>query len=209
LKLKFLKSEMLNKIMQLPGFRDPVHDAQETFLALLNANSRPGIIIKIINSVAANVTPESGLTPATSAACLTLLDLEVKVWLQPCFDNKLKAWLLFHTGCCFTERCWQADFAIIGDLNTLPELSSFNNGTVEKPEDSTTLLIQVNSLEGGKTLHLSGPGILSKQEIAPQLPNDFWEQWDKRHQAYPLGVDVFLFSLDSVIGLPRTVQVER
>jgi alpha-D-ribose 1-methylphosphonate 5-triphosphate synthase subunit PhnH len=205
LKSKFLKSQMLNKIMQLKGFRDPVHDAQETFLALLNANSRPGII----NPVAANVTPESGLTPATAAACLTLLDLEVKVWLQPCFDTKVKAWLLFHTGCCFTEVLWEADFAIIGNLATLPELSSFNNGTLEKPENSTTLLIQVNSLEGGKALQLSGPGILSQQEIAPQLPDDFWEQWDKKRQAYPLGVDVFLFSLNSVIGLPRTVQVKR
>lgn len=145
--------------------------------------------------------------PACAAACFTLLDLDTRVWLQPGLDPAVASWLAFHTGCRFTPWSQQADFAVVWALDALPELQAFNRGTAEYPEASTTLLIQTRSLTGGKSVVVQGPGILGEQAIAPHLPPSFWTQWIANHQAYPLGVDVFLFSQQDVMGLPRTAEI--
>ena len=99
---------------QLPGFKDPVHEAQQTFRALLDALARPGMA-----QTTAAVTPPAGLTSGCAAACLTLLDLETVVWLQPEISAPAKSWLLFHTGCRFTEQPQSADFALISTIATI------------------------------------------------------------------------------------------
>jgi alpha-D-ribose 1-methylphosphonate 5-triphosphate synthase subunit PhnH len=192
----------MTKVTQLPGLQDSIHDAQRTFRALLDAHARPGKVYQIM----AQMSVPSGLTPAFGAACLTLLDLDVVVWLQASFDAQIKAWLLFHTGCRFTQYPEEANFALIQDLAALPELSIFNWGTAEKPEASTTLLIQVENFEMGQPVILTGSGFLDQQEISPTLPLYFWDFWMQNHQAYPQGIDVFLFTENAVMGLPRTTN---
>lgn len=191
-------------ITQLPGFRDAVHDTQVTFKALMNALAHPGQP----HAIPASLMPPEGLTPAGAAACLTLLDLETQVWLQPGFDPALQSWLVFHTGCCFTSSPQMADFALIGQIDSLLDLTNFNTGTPEYPEASTTLLIQVERLDQGKPVEVRGPGILDKSIMAPQLPNSFWQQWRQSHQNYPMGVDAFFLAQHAVMGLPRTTQVQ-
>ncbi|MBW4424143.1 MAG: phosphonate C-P lyase system protein PhnH [Nostoc desertorum CM1-VF14] len=192
----------MNKVTYLPGLQDSIHDAQRTFRALLDANARPGTPYWIT----AEMSVPLGLTPACGAACLTLLDLDVVVWLQPSFADQVRAWLLFHTGCRFTQYPEEADFALIQDLAGLAELTIFNWGTGEKPEASTTLLVQVESFEMGQPVMLTGPGILDQRAIAPTLPIHFWDFWMQNHQVYPQGVDVFLFTENAVMGLPRTAK---
>ncbi|AFZ58574.1 phosphonate C-P lyase system protein PhnH [Anabaena cylindrica FACHB-243] len=192
----------MNQITHLPGFPDPIHDSQKTFRALLDAHARPGTPYLIT----ANLTIPQGLNSGCAAACLTLFDLDVQVWLQPSFEPQVKAWLLFHTGCRFTTQPEQADFAVIQNIDKFTELSNFNSGTPEKPETSTTLLIQLESFSAGRTVVLTAPGILKEQIISPQVPLHFWESWAKNHQSYPLGLDAFLFAKNSVIGLPRTTK---
>ncbi len=192
------------KITQSPGFRDPVHDAQETFRALLAAMAQPGkcFYLDVINS-----NSIQSVKPAYAAACLTLLDLETQVWLQSGFSKEFEAWLLFHAGCNLVSTPNFADFGLIDDIEALPELSNFYLGTAEQPEASTTLLIPVPSWEGGQSVELMGPGILGNRKISPKLPCHFWDCWKANHQAYPQGVDIFLFTDDRVMGLPRTVSV--
>ncbi|MFN6514877.1 MAG: phosphonate C-P lyase system protein PhnH [Nostoc sp. CreGUA01] len=194
----------MTKLTNLRGFEDAVHDAQGTFRSLLDANAQPGTPCLLT----ASMTAPSGLTAACAAACLTLLDLDVEVWVQPSFASPVRNWLLFHTGCRFTQQPGEADFAVIGDLAGLPELSDFNWGTTEQPEASTTLMVQIESWQGGQPVVLTGPGILDRQEIAPNLPRHFWDFWVKNHQAYPQGVDVLLFTENAVMGLPRTAKSE-
>lgn len=196
---------MSTKLTHLPGFQDPVHDAQRTFRGLLDANARPGKPY----SITATITPPLSLTPACAAACLTLLDLDVVVWLQPSFAPEVKAWLVFHTGCRLTQQQQEADFALIQDLGTSPELSSFSLGTAEQPEASTTLLVQVGSWRGGQSVIVTGPGILDNRVISPPVSPNFWDFWVQNHQAYPQGLDVLLFTENAVMGLPRTVKAIR
>lgn len=188
-------------VTTLPGFQDTVHDAQTTFRALLEALAHPGRSCPLPSLT----TPPTGMFPACAAACLTLLDLETQVWLQPGLD--IESWLRFHTGCRFTGEPHRANFAVIGDVARSPDLQAFNPGTAEYPELSTTLLIQVEHLVEGEAVVLQGPGILGERTIAPQLPAQFWQQWLRNHHAYPLGVDVFLFDQTHVIGLPRTTKL--
>lgn len=192
-------------ITSIPGFQDRVHDAQSTFRTLLTALAHPGQI----EAIAVTITPPEGITPALAAACLTLLDLETRVWLQPGLAAAVAPWLLFHTGCRVTPHPHQADFAVIWNSFEMPDLTTFQWGTAEAPETSTTLFIQTPQLSEGQAVVLSGPGILHERAIAPQLPASFWPQWHANHRAYPLGVDVFLFAQHHVMGLPRTANLVR
>ncbi len=189
----------------IPGFRDPVHDAQQTFRTLLEALSAPGTV----QAIAAALVPPGGLTPACAAACLTLLDLETRVWLQPGLDADVAAWLIFHTGCRFTLDPQNSNFALVWDLAQLPGLAVFNWGTAACPEASTTVLLQVEQLTHGIPVVLTGPGIWPERAIAPQLPEQFWPQWQHHSQAYPCGIDLFLFGPRDVMGLPRTSTLVR
>jgi alpha-D-ribose 1-methylphosphonate 5-triphosphate synthase subunit PhnH len=90
----------------------------------------------------------------------------------------------------------------------VPDLSMFNWGTDEYPEQSTTLLVQVNDLEQGCPVRLRGAGILEQRAIAPQLSSQFWLQRQQMTSQYPLGVDVFLVAEAAVMGLPRTSVIE-
>lgn len=189
-------------ITQLPGFHDPVHDAQQTFRALLDALARPGH-----PQTTAMVTAPAGLTSGCAAACLTLMDLETTVWLQPGLPEAVKSWLLFHTGCRFTAHPEAADFAVMIDCETMPNLDEFKWGTAEYPEASTSLLIQLPSLHVGDTVTLQGPGILGAIALQTSLHQSFWQQWQEMATDYPLGVDAWCFAEQQVIGLPRTAQV--
>lgn len=190
-------------LTQLPSFKDPVHDAQQTFRALLDALARPGI-----PQATAELTVPEGLTPSCAAACLTLLDLETMMWLQPGLPEVARSWLLFHTGCRFVPHPQAADFALIWDIETVPSLFDFSWGTAEFPEASTSLLIQLPALWGGNPVTLCGPGILDVITVVAPLPVEFWQQWQEMTADYPLGVDSWCFAGDQVLGLPRTARLQ-
>ena len=191
-------------ITDTPGFKNLIHDSQSTFKTLLDALSRPGTVRKIT----AQLTPPFKFNVACAAACLTLLDLETQVWLQPGLDEEIKDWLMFHTGCHFTEDTSLADFAVIWDIDNMPDLSQFKQGTPVYPEDSTTLLIMVGRQEMDMPYDnypiLSGAGIDGQITMHINLPDSFWQQWQQNHNSYPLGIDVYFFFYNRVIGLPRT-----
>jgi alpha-D-ribose 1-methylphosphonate 5-triphosphate synthase subunit PhnH len=189
-------------ITHLPSFQDPVQDAQQTFRALLDALARPGI-----PQSTATITAPAGLTTSCAAACLTLLDLETSVWLQPGTPEAAKSWLLFHTGCRFNDQPQTADFALIGDIETMPRLDQFSWGVADYPEASTSLLIQLPSLQGQHPVRLKGPGILGAITLQSCLNGDFWHQWQDMTDQYPLGLDAWCFAGNQVVGLPRTARI--
>ena len=68
----------MSATLTLPGFAEPVADAQTTFRAVLDAMARPGTI----HQVGANLSPPAPLDPATAAVLLTLADNETPLWLD-------------------------------------------------------------------------------------------------------------------------------
>ncbi len=190
-------------MIQEPGFTNPVQAAQQTFRALLVALANPGKI----ETLKVDIHPPEGLSRSCGAACLTLLDLETRLWLQPSINQNIQDWLVFHAGCRLVSQPALADFAVILDSQELPSLDTFCWGTPEDPETSTTVLIQLERLTGGTVKQLRGPGILETRSLSVPMPNQFWADWQLNHQSYPLGVDSYCFAENHLVGLPRSVEV--
>jgi alpha-D-ribose 1-methylphosphonate 5-triphosphate synthase subunit PhnH len=188
----------------IPGFSDPVHDAQAAFRSALNALSRPGRLFPIGTQIS-----ELALGAAMAHLLLALTDDDTPVWWQR-DDGQLKQWLRFHTGASAAGASDAASFAVILDVNALPVLTTFAAGSEDSPEYSATVLVEVPSLTEGPSLMWRGPGIEDVQVVRiAGLPDNFWTQWQANHAIFPQGVDVIFTCLDAAVGLPRTTRVRR
>jgi alpha-D-ribose 1-methylphosphonate 5-triphosphate synthase subunit PhnH len=187
-----------------PGHADPVHDAQRAFRAALDALARPG---RRTTLPARDAAPPLGA--ALAQMLLTLTDEATPVWWQQS-SARLANWLRFHTGAEVAPAPARAAFAVITQLGRLPPLADFAPGTPEFAEQSTTLLIEVPSLDAGATFELRGPGIRERQQARIDgLPARFWSEWQANGALFPQGVDVLLCCGRDLIGLPRTTRVRR
>lgn len=186
------------------GFADPVHDSQRAFRGLLEALSRPGTLRDV-------GAPIAGLPLGAAMAhlLLALTDETTPVWWEEPHEVPL-TWLRFHTGARRVNAARDSLFAVVTSPARLPALDSFAQGRVETPELSTTLLVEVPSLEGGTRLEWHGPGIAQQRVVGIDgLPPAFWAQWQANHAAFPQGVDVVFTCGARAVGLPRTTRVRR
>lgn len=189
-----------------PGLVDPVYDAQRIFRRLMDAMARPGRIVDIDADV---VPPVQGLE-GLSAIALTLLDFETPVYLPRNETGEaMSGWLRFHCGCSVTTDPQEAAFAILS-VNDLLPISAFNPGDPKYPDRSTTLLLACPSLDAGKPISLTGPGIKETAIIAPSgIPEGFWQEVMTDRSRFQLGVDIILGTGNAVIGLPRTTRINE
>lgn len=188
-----------------PGFAEPTLDAQRCFRALLDAMAHPGRIAELPVAI----EPPPGLMAASAALCLTLLDAETPLWLDPAAaGEEAAAWLRFHCGCPLVEDSRQAAFALA--VGAPPEFSRFAEGDDLAPEDSATVIWQVERLEEKGPLRLTGPGIEREQALglAP-LDDAFIEAWSENGALFPCGLDLVLVCGGRLAALPRTTRIAR
>jgi alpha-D-ribose 1-methylphosphonate 5-triphosphate synthase subunit PhnH len=212
-----------------PAFADPVHDAQATFRALLQAMSGPGTTVAL--PVQLPGAQAAGLCPALAALVLTLCDVDTPLhW--PALSPAGRAWLRFHVGApLLGDRADHADGANGADtaasadaadaaaaatlatarfvvaLDTSPALALLDSGSDEAPETSATLLLRLPRLDGGTPLQWRGPGIERPLTVALPVPASFWADWRAQHARFPLGIDVIATDGRHLLALPRTTQV--
>jgi alpha-D-ribose 1-methylphosphonate 5-triphosphate synthase subunit PhnH len=192
----------MSAAVSLPGFTDPVRDAQSTFRAVLDAMARPGRL----HHVGQNLTAPVPLGRATAAVLLTLIDNETPLWVDPAAAAACD-WLTFHCGAVIIDAPGEATFALALSLPSLQELPS---GTHEIPESSATLILQVPALGVGTRYRLSGPGLRVPALLAVTgLPGDFVRIWQENHALYPCGVDIVLCADTAMTALPRSVTIEE
>lgn len=184
------------------GFQELVFEAQTVFRTLMDCMARPGTT----GHVTATVTPPKPLNAASGAIALTLCDHDTPVWLtQTLGSSALPGWLAFNAGASVTDERQNARFAFIEKGAMLPNLCLFAQGTQEYPDRSTTLIVEIDTFEGGRPLVLTGPGIRTEEEIAPVgLPDMFAHFWSENRQGFPRGVDLILVAGDKILCLPRT-----
>jgi len=187
------------------GFADPVFHAQSVFKMLMDGMARPGMI----QTVQPEAAPPAPLGSAAGAIALTLCDHDTPVWLsQGLAKSAVPEWLGFHTGAPLTTEKAEARFAFTEAGTTLCPFSLFASGTQEYPDRSTTLVIELSALEGGRRLALMGPGIQSVTEIAPVgLPETFLRLWTENRGLFPRGIDIVLTSGNRLLCLPRTTKI--
>ncbi|MBV9969906.1 MAG: phosphonate C-P lyase system protein PhnH [Xanthobacteraceae bacterium] len=192
--------------MLLPGFSDPVLASQSIFRSVMEAMARPGRI----SDIGVELTPPAPLGIAAAALALTLLDFETPVWLDPALAAaEVDRWLAFHTGAPRADPATAA-FAFIAEPATMPAFDAFGLGSVEYPDGSTTLVLEVDTLTKGETFALSGPGIKSSHKLAAApLPADFPERMAANRARFPRGLDLVLTCGRRLAALPRSVHLSR
>ena len=190
----------------LPGFDDPVAQAQTTFRAALKALSEPGTVQQ---AAMPQAWPDA-FSPAMSALLLTLADSDTPVWLPPAVSEQARQYLRFHCGCPLVASPVQARFVVVPAGYPAPELTACDPGDPAYPDRSATLLIEVEDLQTGSAVRLTGPGILNARTVAISgVPSGFWPAWQRNHDRFPLGVDVVFVHAAQFAALPRTTHAEE
>lgn len=190
------------------GFADPVFDSQAVFSAIMNVFARPGTVADL----GCRATAPAPLAPASAACLAALADFDTPVWLDTVLGDApgLGAWISFQTGSPLTNKPDDASFAILADGAALLDLERFAIGTPSYPDRSATLIVQLEALEGGAPLVLSGPGIETTSTLAPRgLPQGFAALWAKNNALFPLGIDLLLVDGSRVLALPRTTRIRE
>ena len=192
----------MSATVALPGFTDPVGEAQATFRAVLDAMARPGRL----HRVGARLAAPAPLDQATAAVLLTLVDNETPLWLEP-LVAPVGDWLAFHCGASIVDVPGNAAFAL---GLSLPDLAALSAGSHEAPESSATLILQIGALGTGTRYRLSGPGLREPTLLASDgLPADFAAVWQRNHALFPRGVDMILCAGTTLTALPRSVSIEE
>lgn len=192
----------MSTTITLPGFTDPVGDAQATFRSVLDAMARPGTL----HRVGVTLTPPAPLDRATAAILLALVDNETPLWIDGA-ATEASDWLAFHCGAAITRGQADAEFAL---ALALPDLTAFSSGTDEAPEGSVTMIVQLAALGHGARYRLTGPGLREPAMLAANgLPADFPAIWQRNHALFPRGVDIVLCADTTLAALPRSVTIEE
>ena len=189
-----------------PGFVDKVLSAQSTFRSVMDAMARPGTVQRIV-PMAGSPGP---MMRGTAAIALTLFDHDTPLWLDARMAERsdVVIWLKFHTGAPVVQDSSIASFALISDGALLPALERFALGTNEYPDRSTTVILQVESLDSGRSFELRGPGIDGVATLQASIrPFDLFERLQFNEALFPRGIDLVLVADDAVVAIPRTTRV--
>jgi alpha-D-ribose 1-methylphosphonate 5-triphosphate synthase subunit PhnH len=187
-------------MIDLPGFADPVGEAQSCFRAVLGAMARPGTL----HAAGLGLTPPAPLDPATAAVLLTLVDGETRLAMDGQFAPAA-AWIAFHCGVAPDAAPENAGFVLAG---ALPRLAGLACGTDEMPEASATVILQLPALGRGRDYAIAGPGLARPARFAVAgLPADFVARWADNHALYPRGVDLILCAGTQLAALPRSLRI--
>jgi alpha-D-ribose 1-methylphosphonate 5-triphosphate synthase subunit PhnH len=189
-----------------PAFADPVLEAQAVFRAVMDAMARPGTV----KSISGDLDPPRPLARTAASVALALLDHETPFWLDaPLADAAdVSGWIRFHTGAPYVTQPDEAAFAILADSVQAPPFDRFALGSMEYPDRSATLILQVESFSGAP-MRLTGPGIAGSRSFAASpLPGAFFAQMGANRALFPRGVDLIFVTNDSLAALPRSTRVE-
>lgn len=188
----------------LPAWQDAVHDAQSAFRLVLQALSEPGTI----HTLPIDLAVPAPLGVATTALCLTLLDMDTSCWIDypsPAAD----AYLRFHCGCPLVSDVADASFVLLTDPTTM-RLDRFAQGSITYPDRSATVIVQVPNLIEGPVRTLTGPGIATTSVFrVAGLESDFGAHWASNHAKFPCGVDLIFCCGSQLLALPRSTAMRN
>jgi len=199
-----------------PAMRDPVHGAQQTFRALLEAMARPGAIVELPAACVDGIVPPRDtqgepIAAGLVALLLTVLDRETSVRLHSELGSDAFAqYLRFHTGVPMAEpaafevvRAHRFDVALCQRLEL---------GSDEEPQRGATVIIEAPAFDphAAPPIVLCGPGIEDTRALpVSSLEPAVW-RWRMQRQAdFPRGVDLVFVHGRQLIALSRSTRLEE
>lgn len=189
------------------GLADPVIESQRIFRSVMDAMARPGSLQQMKTD---GLEPPPPLSTTLAGVALTLCDFDTPLWLDAALSKSeaVVSYLRFHTGAPIVDLPKDAAFALVSSKDTMIPPGSFNTGTPEYPDRSTTLIIGVENLSNRAGVYLTGPGIKQQQSFgARPLPEFFWPEMITNHAQFPLGVDVIFAGREEISALPRSTAI--
>lgn len=186
------------------AFATPVFDAQRTFRTVMNALAEPGTE----HVVDAGGPRCPGFSTAMTAIALTVADFETRLWVDPAESREAADYLRFHTGAPIVVDRIDAAFAFVTRPRELGRLATFAQGTLEYPDTSATLVVDVESIDTARGWILSGPGIAGTRRLAVSpLPETLHADLVANRAAFPCGVDLIFCAGTRIVALPRSTRV--
>ena len=195
---------MSGSVSSIPGFSDPVLEAQSVFRTLMRALSEPAQM----REMTVGIEGCGVLQPNVCACLLALADYDTPVWLDPSIAKDLAVlqFIRFRTGAPVVTDPALACFAVVVNAADMPALESFSAGTPEYPDRSTTIIVQVDRMHADGPSY-QGPGLSAPVRFGFRpAPPDFSRGWSANHARFPLGVDMLIVSPDGVAGMPRSLS---
>lgn len=187
------------------GFTDPVTDSRETYKAVLNAITRPGLV----QTIGARLHAPDGINPATAAVCLAFLDSSTPIWVNGDTDSKTKRWLELICGAPVIKAPGKAALALINATGIMPSPDIFYSPYQRRRVMPTTMVIQVGSLNNDGNWVLSGPEIKYKQNLtADGLTPEFLQIRNKMSSLFPNGIDMLLTSGRKLAAINRAISIK-
>lgn len=191
------------------AFEHKSYDSQYCFRALLTCMSEPSTIRTLDLSEAFG-----NMASAMVQVAQTLADSSTPIMLSLSFmaDAEVLENMKFYVESPLTQRQDETVFYFVhrDDLvQVFTHFVDFPNGTFEYPEQGTTIIVEVPSVETGVCLLLSGPGIKDTAEAyLGEVPLAFAHFLANRTPSFPLGWDFIFTCGQQVWALPRTTKVE-
>jgi alpha-D-ribose 1-methylphosphonate 5-triphosphate synthase subunit PhnH len=178
--------------------------APGTFQAVVTALEHPGAVVHLPKF---NDSPWP-LNIASTALLTTWVNPETPVWTDLCWASDPAAWLQQTCACSLVTEPCMARVAFVADPLRIPPLWQFSLGEDDRPERSTTLVLQVPGFSGTNGRHRYVPVGSRRLKAKPTgLPLRFWSNWEDQRRYPPLGIDVFCTCADTMIALPRGLQL--
>ncbi|MEA3468727.1 MAG: phosphonate C-P lyase system protein PhnH [Thermodesulfobacteriota bacterium] len=168
---------------------------QRIFRALMEAMARPGSLHSL----------DAWLDGARSYRGVLASLLDAGTTLSDCHDLlEPNDWPLLQARQEITEK---ADYLLCqgsAHPNGSPKV-----GSLSCPDQSATLLIQVENLgNGGSSLMLQGPGIQSTCSLEVSGLEPAWLELREEYISFPLGIDCILLDQKNITAIPRTTKVK-
>ncbi|WP_454877394.1 phosphonate C-P lyase system protein PhnH [Serratia inhibens] len=188
----------------LTGFEQPIEQSQHAFRLILKALSEPGHTVTLQGGPA-----WGALNAASTAALLTLADQETPIQLcEVLKSEQVLTNIRFHSGAPLAAQPEEVCFALFDTQLQTADLLALPHGSEISPEFGATVIVQLNGLEQGTPLRLTGPGIERQRKVSPPLPPALLDFLVNRPLRFPLGLDILLTCGDRLLALPRTTRVE-
>jgi alpha-D-ribose 1-methylphosphonate 5-triphosphate synthase subunit PhnH len=184
---------------------DPVHDTQAIFRITLDALARPGSVKQL--PIAARGAPGNAWV---AGVLIALLDGEISLAVQGVQDAEAVTRFVVQRTTARVVTVEEADFVLADAATIDPEfLSRLKMGSLEFPDDSATLILQVSSLLQGRALTVVGPGIPEEMTIQVGADSAGWVGARRGlERLYPRGIDILLVDDDGrLAALPRSTHI--